>query len=251
MSLNTVLVLRADAQKLRTLFELPEGDGFLTAGSAPDLRVRLLEDGALVRTRHPFGTEPDTLLTALRAEMGRALALHDDPKGLFVAPSVASMESSQVDDVVGEVGEGGEWIPLTAKRKSPSVSELLGAGGGAPAAGMPDLSALLGGLGGAGSGLPDLGALAAQMGIALPEGAAEQVTAMLQGEGGAALLSAASEMAQNLSGDELSRLAAGDLGSIAGKAQALASNVGLPAAPDAAAVEPAAQPTDDDDDGER
>lgn len=246
MSLDVVLVLRADAQKLKTLFELPaEGDGFTASPATPGVRIRPLADGALVRTRHAFGMDHDELLTALRAELGRALALHDDPRGLFIAPSVAELGGATVDEVIDEVAEGGEWLALEARRKSPSVSELLGAG--APMGAMPDLGALLGGAGGQG-GLPDLGQIANQMGIALPEGALAQVTGMLQGEGGAALMQAAAQLAQGLSGEDLSRIAAGDVSGVAGKAELLAQQMGL-AAPDADAVE-AAQQAPDGDEGE-
>jgi len=248
MSLKTVLVLRANAQKLRTLFELPEGaSGFAASGSHPRLRVRVLEDGALVRTSYDFGMEPDALLTQLRTELARALALHDDPRGLFVYPSVAEVDASDVDAVVAEIDAGGEWLALEAKRevtspgvaallapgaaatKSPSVSELLGAGGAV--GGMPDLSALLGGLGGEQGGLPDLGAIAAQMG--LPDDAMAQVSAMLQGDAGGALMQAAAQMAEGLSSEDLERLASGDIGAIAGKAEALAGQMGLTPADDA------------------
>ncbi|NOY89967.1 MAG: hypothetical protein GXP55_02070 [Deltaproteobacteria bacterium] len=254
MSLNTVLVLRADTQKLRTLFELPEAaTDFASAGSRPELRVHLLEDGALVRTGYDFGMEPEALLTELRSKLSRALALHDDARGLFVYPSVAEVTGSTVDEVVKEIDAGGEWLALEGKREaasasvsellappnlsvakpaaptSPSISELLGAGAGAGA--MPDLSALLGGLGGPQGGLPDLGAIAAQIG--LPDDAMAQVSAMLESEAGGALMQAAARMAEGLSSEDLSRLASGDIGAIAGKAEALASQMGLAPADDA------------------
>jgi len=251
MALQTVLVLRADAQKLRTLFELPESTGgFTSAGAGAQLSVKLLEDGALVRTPHRFGTEPEALLAAVRTQMGRALALHEDARGLFIYPSVAEVTAADVEGVIDEVGVGGEWLAHQGKRdtvppsaqRSPSVMELL-AGDDASDAQLPDLGALFGNLGGPGGGLPDLGALAAQMGLALPDDAMAQISALLSGDQGGALMEAASRIAQGLSSEDLNRLATGDMAAVAGKAEALAAQLALGAGPANADESP-----DDDDD---
>jgi hypothetical protein len=94
------------------------------------LRTQLLEDAVLVHTQRPFDTAPQELAALLREALGDAFEGHDDPRGLFILPSVAAPTAQRYEQVLEEVGAGGFWI---------APSEL-----GAPS--EPDLAALLGGM---------------------------------------------------------------------------------------------------------
>jgi hypothetical protein len=110
--------------------------------SAPQLpttgpvRVQPLEDGLLLHTPLDFADEPEELAQAVSSLLGELASGHRDPRGLFLIPSAAAPTARRYEDVVSEVGEGGVWAAWST---APQPS----------AAGMPDLSGLLGGMLGA------------------------------------------------------------------------------------------------------
>jgi hypothetical protein len=58
-----------------------------------------------------FGTEPEELAAYVRQVAGTTLDLHQDPRGVFVVPSVAWKSSySSYQAVLDEVGELGQWV---------------------------------------------------------------------------------------------------------------------------------------------
>lgn len=82
----------------------------LKSEDGAEFEVRLLDDGALVTTTVPFGSEGPAVLDALWSLLGDALADHDDDHGIFVLPSVAKVGASTYEAVISEVGEVGEWV---------------------------------------------------------------------------------------------------------------------------------------------
>jgi hypothetical protein len=109
--------------------------------SAPQLpttgpvRVEALEDGLLLHTPLDFADEPEELAQAVRTLLGELASQHRDPRGLFLIPSAAAPAARRYADVVSEVAEGGVWAEWAPQPTA--------------AAGMPDLSGLLGGMLGA------------------------------------------------------------------------------------------------------
>lgn len=109
------------------------------------VRVEALQDGLLLHTPLDFGDEPEELAGAVRSLLGDALASqHRDPRGVFLIPSAAAPKARSYDAVIDEVGEGGVWASWAGAQPS--------------AAGMPDLSGLLGGMLGQMPGLAEAAA---------------------------------------------------------------------------------------------
>jgi len=125
MPITAICLLR-----LRSAPQLP------TAGA---VRVEALEDGLLLHTPLSFADEPEEIAGAVRSLLGEPLAAaHTDPRGVYLIPSAAAPTARTYAGVIAEVGEGGVW------------TEWREALGSQPtAAGMPDLSGLLGSMLGA------------------------------------------------------------------------------------------------------
>lgn len=87
---------------------------------APQLFAIALEDAFLVPTTAPFASEPDELGLALRDRLGDALDRHDDPRGVFMLPDVASPRGKTYDAVIEEIGEAGVWAPIVASGHVPA-----------------------------------------------------------------------------------------------------------------------------------
>jgi hypothetical protein len=85
----------------------------------PQLFAIALEDAFLVPTTAPFASEPDELGLALRHRLGDVLDRHDDPRGVFMIPDVASPRGKTYAAVVDEIGEAGTWAPIVAGEHLP------------------------------------------------------------------------------------------------------------------------------------
>jgi hypothetical protein len=84
------------------------------------LRVERLEGAVLVHTGLRFGGALDEMAFALRAALGDALDVHDDPRGVFVLPDMAEPRATTYEGVIAEVAEAGEWVPRAAADQVPS-----------------------------------------------------------------------------------------------------------------------------------
>jgi hypothetical protein len=78
------------------------------------MRVEPLDDAVLVHTADSFAEEPAALARRLTAVLDTELADHDDPRGVFVLPSVASPTARSYAGVLDEVGAGGQWLAIAA-----------------------------------------------------------------------------------------------------------------------------------------
>ena len=109
--------------------------------------MEALEDGLLLHTPLPFGDDPEELAAAVRSVLGEPLASeHRDARGVFLIPSAAAPRARTYAGVVDEVGEGGVWVEWSAPQPT--------------AAGVPDLSGMLGGMLGS---MPGFAAAAASL----------------------------------------------------------------------------------------
>jgi hypothetical protein len=153
-------------------------------------RVVRLDDAILLNTRADFSNEPEDLSRIVREQVGDALDLHSDPRGIFLIPDVAAPTARTYDGVIAEVGEGGEWaptqvaaLPLGAAAAGGSLGALLGSllqqmpssvleSVGAAARGQPGaFEAATSQLRAAVAGSSELSGLAGQLSGGLPQGA--------------------------------------------------------------------------------
>jgi hypothetical protein len=99
------------------------------------VRVEALDDSVLLHTSLDFADDPEDVAAAVRSLVGETLAVqHQDPRGLFLVPSVAVPKSRRYDQVVEEVADGGVWAPWSEEL---GVASQLGAA-------APDLGGMLG-----------------------------------------------------------------------------------------------------------
>lgn len=94
MAINAVALLRVPASSL-----------------PGTLRVIALDDAVLVHTSESFGSEPDELAELLHDLLGDVLSTHEDARGIFILPSIASPKARSYDAVIAEIGAGGMWAP--------------------------------------------------------------------------------------------------------------------------------------------
>jgi hypothetical protein len=117
MGMDAVALLRishATLTKPLTAHGDPKHHVFFAANGVP-VRITPLDDGALVWTPIRFASEPDELALGVRALVGDTLDAHDDKRGVYVFPDVASPKARGYDAVIDEVGEVGMWVPKVAK----------------------------------------------------------------------------------------------------------------------------------------
>ncbi|MEM9190552.1 MAG: hypothetical protein AAGF12_15310 [Myxococcota bacterium] len=144
-----------------------------------------LGNAVAVHTGKSFGTDPEALYTFLTDTLGPELLGHDDDRGVLVFPDVAKPHGDSYDEIVGELGEGGEWIrpPAVETLDLQRLAENLGAA-------LPP-----GALAGLGEALAEAGGL---------EAIAKQAQEMLANPGTmpAGLVDAAREMSDKIASGE-------------------------------------------------
>jgi hypothetical protein len=103
--------------------------------STGPVRVETLDDSVLLHTTLDFADDPEDLAGAVRSLLGEGLASqHQDPRGLFLIPSVGAPRARSYAQVIAEVADGGVWAPWT-----------LGAQPGVPlTAAGPELAGIFG-----------------------------------------------------------------------------------------------------------
>jgi hypothetical protein len=116
MTLSSVALIKLP---LRVFDALPRADNQPDDGTfrvkGPDgktLGLRYLQDAALVTTPHRFGDDDEALTDLLWDVFGDDLADHDDDRGIFVLPSVATPHGDTYERVLDEMGTLGVWVSL-------------------------------------------------------------------------------------------------------------------------------------------
>lgn len=116
MTLSSVALIKLP---LRVFDALPRADNQPDDGTfrvkGPDgktLGLRYLQDAALVTTPHRFGDDDEALTDLLWDVFGDDLADHDDDRGIFVLPSVATPHGDTYERVLDEMGALGVWVSL-------------------------------------------------------------------------------------------------------------------------------------------
>jgi hypothetical protein len=112
MGIEAVALLHVPLDRVREV--LPAVDaapGTYRGLAGQRLELRAVADATLVRTRAPFGAEPEELGQLLGAALGPLLDEHGDPRGIFVYPDVAKPKTTTYDAIVDEFGEAGFWVP--------------------------------------------------------------------------------------------------------------------------------------------
>jgi hypothetical protein len=165
MSLTALAVVRIPPTVVRDALPAAAGDDadLRTAANGDTLRVRALADSTVIDLGIPLASEPDAIAARLRALLGDLLDVHDAER-VPVYPSSHALEAGTWNDVVDELGEAADWIPVRAPADP---------FGGLMSAGFPGMG---------GGQAPDMAAMAA----------------MFQGGDASALLEQAMQMAQQL-----------------------------------------------------
>ena len=164
MSLSALAVLRIPPTVVRDALPAAGDDADLrTAANGDALRIRALSDSTVIELGISLASEPDAIAARLKALLGDLLDVHDAER-VPVYPSSHTLAAGTWNDVVDELGEAADWIPVRAAAVDP-------------------FGGLMGGFPGMGGGqAPDMAAMAA----------------MFQGGDASALLEQAMQMAQQL-----------------------------------------------------
>lgn len=123
---------------LRIEDETDEGTIFRAMGRS--LMARPLGDCTTLDLSFRFDTPEATLGSVLRRDLGTLIEAHGDERGVFVYPSVATLEATTYDAALEELGEGGMWVqvPQAADAKV-GPSDALGVFQGLAGGLGPDL----------------------------------------------------------------------------------------------------------------
>jgi len=98
---------------LRIEDETDEGTMFRAMGRS--LMARPLDDCTALDLAFRFDTPETTLGSVLRRDLGTLIEAHGDERGVFVYPSVATLEATSYDAALEELGEGGMWVKVPAQ----------------------------------------------------------------------------------------------------------------------------------------
>lgn len=187
MAIDGIAVINISLGSVRAALRLhsKEDDGLfiLTGADGQSVGVKGIDDATLVFTGARFSLDALEAAKLLRRRFGELLDRHRDSRGIFIYPDVAEPKSTNYDDIIEEVGEGGVFVPLL------EASQL-----------GPDLTAMAASMSGA---LPPeaMAQLAQMAGGALPADAMAQIGELLATEGiGDALLDAARALSGQLEG---------------------------------------------------
>lgn len=124
---------------LRIEDETDEGTMFRTMGRS--LMARPLDDCTALDLAFRFDTPEATLGSVLRRDLGTLIEAHGDERGVFIYPSVATLEATTYDAALEELGEGGMWVkvPATAAEAKVGATDALGVFQGLAGGLGPDL----------------------------------------------------------------------------------------------------------------
>lgn|GEM_PF-3524096 len=113
MGIDAIALLHVPFEEVRGAFAVgPSASRLhLVGADGVTFAVDALDDGVLVHTFHAFAADPDEIATLVRGRMGPLLDRHDEPRGVFVFPDVASPKGRTYGAVLDEIGEAGEWVP--------------------------------------------------------------------------------------------------------------------------------------------
>jgi hypothetical protein len=123
MPILAVALLKLDACSAL----LARGPARFDLAAESGVRAEALDDAQLLHTGLPFASEPELIVQRLQQALGEALDEHDDPRGVFLLPDVAAPKARAYLDVIDEVGEGGQWLPLPQEAQDFGLPDGLGA----------------------------------------------------------------------------------------------------------------------------
>lgn len=183
--MNAIAVLKVSPSVV--FAALPEEGGARRAKSGEAVTVEALEDAVKVHLGVSLASEPEALAARMHELLGELLDLHEPTRGVPVYPDSHALAAKKWNEVVDELGEAADWIPVQA---ADPMQALMGGMGGmdlgammqqmggdpealmqqamqmaqqlAQSGDLGDLTKMMGGMGGAGGQMPDLGALANQ-----------------------------------------------------------------------------------------
>ena len=116
MPIDAIAVLKVPQGALSEAFGDPQTDGKLTTYSNGEQSVVIepLDDGIRVHLGLRFDDEPELLGLRIRKLLGDLADKHDDERGAYVYPDVASSSEATVDALIEDMGEGGMFVPVAS-----------------------------------------------------------------------------------------------------------------------------------------
>lgn len=102
------------SKKLRAQEEPTDGVKLFATENGQLLGLSELKDGTAVHTFLPFFSSADELSLGLGQLLGDALADHDDPRGVFIAPDHRLPDAKKYDTFIAKAESDGLWVPVAA-----------------------------------------------------------------------------------------------------------------------------------------
>lgn len=128
MPIDAIAVLRIPPAALNEAFGEPTVEGALQSfGPRGEVTIEPLTDGIRLHLGLRFDDEPERLGVRIRKLLGDVADRHDDPRGAYVYPDVASSSESTYAGWVDDMGEGGMFVAIASAQDAKlGASDAMG-----------------------------------------------------------------------------------------------------------------------------